>query len=98
MKYTIRGRLLQNSREYTITWEDGKLQADQIPLHITEFYGKQLEGRPVGPVTGPFTISEHLKDPISAFVLIQEYVFQGGVIDVTGELPELPEIPPGAKA
>lgn len=90
MRFTISGTYRGQSA--FVTWQDGELTGGSAGAkREVEFLAKNR--KEVGPPTGPFTYSDHLKDPISAVVLISEVIRPPRQHD--GELPEWPASEPG---
>jgi hypothetical protein len=83
MSYTVRGLL--NGERVTITWEDGVLSGDAVAVELLELRARALEGREVGPPTGPFTVRRHLANPLSTVFLIRALL--GDEITASGEVP-----------
>jgi hypothetical protein len=81
-----------------VTWEDGELSGPNPDmLDVTRLEADVMEGQAVGPLpTGPFTITNHLNDSLSAFCLIQSIVPPEDVLEASGDIPEPPELPEGA--
>ena len=77
-----------------IRWDDGELSGT---LDLVEAVRDRAFLTPtVGPVGGPYTTADHLASPLSAMVLI------AGAFDRppswSGDVPEVPDVPPGAIA
>jgi hypothetical protein len=83
----------RNGREISITWHDGMLSGDPEACGWIQRYATLLEGRPIGPIGGPYSSSSHLLNPYVAAELIRS-VFPGKVT-MEGDLP-LRSAPPGA--
>jgi hypothetical protein len=81
-----------------VTWENGELSgSDEALLTLIRLEAEVKEGSPVGLIpTGPFTTTNHLKDPMSAFCLIQSMVPLEDFLGANGDIPEPPELPEGA--
>ena len=84
MKYTIHGTIEGHSVE--ITWTNGFVTGDTVALSELFALASVLEGRRVGPEpTGPFTTEDHLSNPLSAQLLIEDVLDE--ITDVSGKLP-----------
>lgn len=81
-----------------VTWENGELSGSaEALLTLIRLEAEVLEGSLVGLIpTGPFTTTDHLKDPLSAFCLIQGMVPREDFLGASGDIPEPPELPEGA--
>jgi hypothetical protein len=95
-RFTMKFRWQESTQE--LTWEDGTLSSpDDHLVDYVQICAEAAEGRLVGLIpTGPFTSKDHLKDALSTLCLLQEIIPPGDWIDVTGEVPEPPELPEGA--
>lgn len=67
-KFMVSGRY--GNRKYDVVWMEGQVYCDDALRRIIEMEAELLEGELVGPECGPKTITEHLKDPISAYYII----------------------------
>ena len=89
--YTLHGKI--NGVPYAVTFEDGRLTGDDLPIMLAQSYAEASEGTPVGVPTR-YTERDHLTDPVSAYVILTEEVFDEGV-KVTGKV-DIEGLPPGA--
>jgi hypothetical protein len=88
VKGTIRGRAVE------VTWNDGRLEGDELAVQVVESEAALYDGHELGPVCGPFTTEDHLSDPLGAvFVLLA--IFDEGA-EFSGDVPEAPETEEGA--
>lgn len=70
MTFTLSGQFLGKKR--AVTWQDEVLSGDSYVLDIVRILAKSLEGVPVGPSGGfSYTVRDHLRDPISAGIIIR---------------------------
>ena len=85
MQYVVYGTI--EDEPIRITWTDGYIDGDEGALEELFALAGVLEGKRVGPEPhGPFTVSEHLADPLSALVLIEDVLDE--VITIEGDYPE----------
>lgn len=71
MKYTILGTI--EDQEVRVTWNDGEIEGDPQAVDELLALAMFLEGKAVGPEPeGPFTYRNHLSDPLSTLVLIED--------------------------
>lgn len=75
-----------------ITWDNGALSGDGFAVDLVRLKARSMEGYLVGPPTGPWTDTEHLKDPLSTIFVVGE-LFE--IISVDNP-PKLPKVPEGA--
>lgn len=85
--YAIRGRMM--GRRVKIEWTDGKLSGDQLLVDFVNTDARLLEGRPVGPPTGPFNYTNHLNDPLAALFIIRMHL-DDGPEEFIGDIPTVP--------
>lgn len=92
MKFTATGT--RNGKKVSLTWKNGKIiGGDDVCRALVEGAAEGYEGHMVGPAAGPYTKTKHLKDPVSAFCLIEEAAFQ--IDNLTGDpLPWPPDEAP----
>ena len=92
MRFTIKGTW-DNSHPFQVTWEDGKLNGRDEDVALIETEAEAWEGAPLGPITGPFTLSakEHLASPLSMVFLARKLL--GEEFTVEGDIPEPPRTP-----
>jgi hypothetical protein len=83
----------RNGKQISITWEDGALSGEEPTVGWIQRYAAAMDGKPIGPVGGPYSTTDHLADPYAASELIRS-IFPGSV-QVEGELPAR-LAPPGA--
>ncbi len=94
MSFSTTGRI--GSQTYTVTWEDGEVTGDQDAVDAIEAYADAHEGKLIGSPSGPFTEVDHLSDPLSAAMIMDEIFDE--IISEEGDVPELPDVPEGAAA
>ena len=82
-----------NGQDMRVTYSDGDIQGDLFAADLLRQAAKRAEGQMIGPVGGPYTETNHLSEPLSALLLIEQ-AFE--VVDTFGELPEAPGAPEGA--
>lgn len=83
----------------TVTWADGGLvrfaehmtAEDHAATKKANLNASLLEGRAVGPVTGPFTTRDHVSDPLSALFIIWDTFDDVQIAE--GDVPEIPTDP-----
>ncbi len=92
MRYTVTGTI--EGRTFTVTYEDGRITGDEPAVRLIEATARSLEGEPVGPVGGPYTDRDHLRDPLSALFVMREAFDE--VVSATGDVPEAPDAPEDA--
>lgn len=83
-KGTVRGRKAE------VTWDKGQIAGDVVAVERIKAEARGLEGEAVGPVCGPYTLTDHLSDALSA-VHIVRMVFDDGA-EFSGDVPEPPEL------
>lgn len=89
--FTVAVRYLDKERK--IKWDKGVLSGDPALVLFVKMEANSLEGIPVGPGEGPFTMRDHLKDPLSTLMIIVRGF--GPIIDSTGDLPRRADVPEG---
>jgi hypothetical protein len=80
----------------SVSWEDGDLVRDAEDITAEDlaavlavhFRASRMEGRAVGPITGPHTMRDHLSDPLSALFIIYDTFDEVGAVE--GDVPEIP--------
>jgi hypothetical protein len=95
-RWTIALRYWDTRQE--VTGKDGELTGtDEDLLALIKLQAEVMEGSPVGLMpTGPFTTTDHLRDPMSAFCLIQAMVPPEDFPGTSGDIPQPPELPEDA--
>lgn len=81
----------KNNKVFSLIYEDGMLSGDEFAVRLVETYADALEGKMVGPVGGPWTETNHLEDPLSALFVMRDAFDK--IIEITGDIPEPPEVP-----
>lgn len=94
MSFTVTGRI--GAQSYTVTWDEGEITGDDAAVDAIEAYADAHEGKRIGSPTGPFTEVDHLSDPLSAAMIMDE-VFDE-ITAEEGDVPKLPDVPDGAIA
>jgi len=95
MQFTIHG--LIEGQSVQITWSKGYIEGERGAVQELIALAEVLEGQPVGPEPdGPFTRRNHLADPLSAQVLIEDVMDE--VTYVEGDLPYSGDFPNQAAA
>lgn len=95
MNYTIFGII--DERPVSISWLDGCLEGSPDALEELFALADVLEGKAVGPEPdGPFTFDNHLTDPLTTQILIEDILDEVTATD--GTLPQPIEFPPSAAA
>lgn len=89
MIYQIKGEKL--SKEYNLVYNDGQLSGDEFAVRLVETHAEALEGQMVGPVGGPWTETDHLSDSLSALFVMRAAFDE--ILEVKGDVPEMPEVP-----
>lgn len=92
--FTVTG--IMGGETYTVTWEAGEVRGDLEAVEAIQRRARYWEGRIVGPPTGPFTETDHLRSALSA-ILVMDSVFQE-ILSTKGRIPSAPRVPPGAVA
>ena len=86
-----------HGRHQSVEWrEGGRLFGDAAFVAEIAAEAALLSGRDIGPEEGPYTRYKHLSSPISAGIVIASLMV-GGTVTVSGDVPERPAIPEGAK-
>ena len=93
MRWVIKGTY--KDKKVELSWQDGKLSGDHSIIGGLLALAKSREGEHTGPVMGPYTLHNHLKDPLTSFFLA------GGLFEedppiVDGDIPQPPKVPKGA--
>lgn len=73
-----------------ITWKNGKLEGGNLADLLKDEI-RRVDGAPVGPIhyyTGPI-----IQDPLAVLLVMRE-LFE--IVDVEGDVPTAPKLPPGA--
>jgi hypothetical protein len=92
--FTITGIPYYSTSVLAVTWRDGVLSGDAALVSLIEGRARALEGTSVGPEEGPYTLHEHLRDPLSALMLMRAcFPFDQQI--VTGNYPTRPPLEPG---
>ncbi|TNJ64543.1 hypothetical protein FE784_19900 [Paenibacillus hemerocallicola] len=86
MKFTAVGKLGE------VTYDNGSLSGSLDAVSSVQFLALALEGAAVGPVPA-VTFTDHLKNPLSAKIII-ELAF--GQVRFSGNVPRIPRTPKGA--
>lgn len=89
MKYTVQGTF--RDRPIELTWENGTLSGDEIVCRLLEIESRLMDT--TGPSGGPYTTEDHLSNPLSALFIIEVLV---NIVEVSGEVPTIPDVPDGA--
>ena len=85
-----------NGTEREITWHKGELFGYLAAVTVLEAVAEGLSGHPVGPAEGPYTIKDHLRNPLSALALmIREF---GPLTSIKGDIPRRVDMPRGMMA
>ena len=92
MAFTVTAR--HAGTVYQVTWKAGQLSGDPEAVALVQQFAQSLEGKYVGPVTGPVTKTAHLSKGLSALILMDRAFDE--ILTTTGRLPQAPPIPPGA--
>jgi hypothetical protein len=79
----------------TVTWADGELSGDAEAVDALQRLAQEREGQVVALGDLHETETEHLSDPLSAYVLIRELL--GRDAEITGSLPRPRPLPSGYK-
>lgn len=91
MTYTVKALL--GTKLYTVTYEAGQLTGDEFAVDVLQINNQALQGTLIGPV-GMYFDRDYLKNPLAALFLMRE-VFDE-ILELTGEVPEPPDVPDGA--
>jgi hypothetical protein len=89
--FTIKGKI--RGKEYTVIYNNG-FNGDKMPIDLAKSVAAAMEGMPVGAAL-QYTNSNHLADPLSAYIIMTEHVFDRGAI-ISGDIPTVDEVPEGA--
>lgn len=95
MRFHLTGVLKESNRAESLTWENGQVKGPSDLIQEVLALARLYEGRELGPVEGPYTYSEHLRDPNSA-ALLMGMPFKPWTIIMGGDVLERPEIPKDA--
>lgn len=96
--FSVTGKLNGFPDEYhTLEWDDGRLTGEPWLVLIAESESAAREGQPLGPVEGPFSVHDHLRDSsgIGALNVLFE-MFEPGTARVSGDIPSREPLPDGA--
>ena len=96
MKYQVKGRIGKDTYEVTYSKLPGlrpKLTGNPVVVKLIESEAQVLEGRPIGPV-GTYFENNYLYEPLAALFVMLE-VFDE-VLEISGDVPEAPDVPDGA--
>ncbi len=80
-----------NGEEVELKWDKGRLTGDDLAVETIESEARMADS--VGPPTGPFTGTDHLKNELSAMVLIIAWMDFDSVKLIEGEWPQAPPLP-----
>ena len=79
----------------TVVWDAGEIvfgpesEPEDVAASLgVELHAARLEGRDVGPIGGPYTQTNHLRDPLSALFVIRDAFDDVGIAE--GDVPEPP--------
>lgn len=78
-----------------IGWDDGQLSGDALLVRAIEEAALEAVGRELGPVGGPYSVTDHLASSFSFSELVGELA-GWNVRLVSGTPPVRPGIPEGA--
>lgn len=78
-----------------LTWQGGALSGDAAMIAAAHERARALEGHSVGPYGGPYTVRDHLADPLSALFLLLDLFLPYGR-EAGGDVPVRAELPKGA--
>lgn len=93
--FTVTGANRMVRRVASITRDDdGWLTGDRDAVEAFIRYAAANEGRWVGPPTGPGGTRDHLSDPFRVWWMMR-LIFDDGAT-YSGDVPTLPDVPPGA--
>lgn len=92
MAFTVTAR--HRSSVQRVTWDAGQLSGDPEAVALVQQLAQSLEGKYVGPVTGPVTQKDHLSKGLSALILMDEAFDE--ILTTTGRVPQAPDVPPGS--
>jgi hypothetical protein len=99
MRYTICGRptnpLIPRGQVRCVTWDNGTLGGDLDMVQLVREESLALNGIQIGPHEGPYTVRNHLREPISASLVIRG-LLEPDSVRHTGDVPERPQIPPNS--
>lgn len=95
MKFTAKVKL--GNTTYTVSYEtrpNGRyyLSGDRIAVDVLKLNARNLDGIPMGPV-GMYTDRDHLREPLSVIPVMEETFDE--ILELTGDLPEAPDVPEG---
>lgn len=82
--FTLKG--LAGGRMAQMCWhDDGTISGDGFLVDLIKFKAQRLEGQEVGFPGGPYTVHNHLNNPMS--VLFLAYQYYDVIMESSGELP-----------
>lgn len=81
-------------RRRHVRWEGGVVTGDAMAVALLSAEATALEGRQIGPVGGPYTVTRHLRHELSA-IAIARRVFADDA-EITGDTAARPLIPTDA--
>lgn len=92
MRFTIKGQW--QGEPAAITWNDGEITGN--PPEAAEAFVQFAESKEMVtyPVMDPLSFANHLSKALPTSILLFQFLHP--VEESTGDVPTLPEIPPGA--
>lgn len=97
MTFTVRGVLIAKRHlgMVGVTWTDRKLTGNPEAADVVRQEALFMVGERIGPEGGPYTRNNHLAEPTSASIIMAS-VFLPWTLEISGDVPERPALPPGA--
>jgi hypothetical protein len=94
-EYEFRATGKFRGRPATVTWKGGEVSGDAELVEALRKLAEEREGQIVAMGDLHRSETQHLSDPIAAYVLVRELL--GREATVTGNMPRRKPLPPGWK-
>ena len=82
-----------DGRDIEVKWDKGRMYGDEETLDKVRSWARM--SKEVGPPTGPFTTKDHLKNELSALMLIMKVIDYNTLELIEGKLPQATKLPNG---
>lgn len=92
--FSVVGTIRGSDKLRGVEWDNGTLTGDRLACFVLTQESEARRGVPVGPDEGPYTFRDHLRDPLSALMLMRELFSDDA--QFSGDVPVRPDIPEGA--
>lgn len=91
MMFVVTGAPLHSRIVRTVQWDQGRITGDSALVVMITARARALDGIDIGPPEGPYTLRNHLDDPLSALMIIRSF-FSFRSMRVSGDIPTRPPI------